>query len=63
MGLNHDLLYVVGYQGVMDLEEGKGEKQGIQAFSPFKTGPTIKKFFMFFFFLSGGCYFRVLVVQ
>ena len=36
----------------MDLEERKREKQGIQAFSPFVTGPTIKKFFMFFFFFK-----------
>ena len=38
-----------GYLGVMELQEGKRERQGIQAFISFIIGPTIKKFFVFVF--------------
>ena len=34
----------------MELQEGKRERLGMQAFVPSITGPTIKTFFMYFIF-------------
>ena len=66
MRFYHHSLKVFGYQGDMELQERKIERQGIQIFVSFIIGPTVKKFSMFFFFFIWWLllgHFWVLAVQ